>query len=195
MRETLTTARLTLRPLLLADAKAYAHYGSDFEVARMTGSFPHPFPQLSAEFKIMQLQSFVRRKLAYIYVLSQDDGTFMGDFTLFRNRAEPGEDASFTLGYWIGRPFWAQGFISEAAQAVVSEARTTFGTDLRLLASIYHDNLGSMAIVKKLGFTRKKVEGQESTRRGFSMARMGSDTLYDFVWSAESALVKAPTSA
>ena len=49
LQETLTTKRLVLRQLKDNDAVALSKYGSDFDIARMTGSFPHPFPLLSAE--------------------------------------------------------------------------------------------------------------------------------------------------
>src|SRR5262245_36305528 len=38
------TERLRLRPLVLADAGAIERLAGDWEVARYTGSIPHPYP-------------------------------------------------------------------------------------------------------------------------------------------------------
>ena len=185
MRDTIQTERLTLRPLLLSDAPTYSAFGNDYDIAKMTGSFPHPFPLMSAEFKIMQLRSLVRRKQAYVYVLSQDNGAFMGDVSLFknppkRNPSEPNptdrkEDASFSIGYWLGRPFWGNGYISEAARALLNEARATFKSDLRVNASIYTDNPESVSVINKLGF--EPCVGEAT---GFSMARLANAPLLHF---------------
>jgi len=61
MRDIIETDRLVLRQTEQRDAKAISVLGSDFDIARMTGSFPYPFPLLSAEFKIMTFHAAKRR--------------------------------------------------------------------------------------------------------------------------------------
>ena len=70
MRDTLHTERLILRQLESRDAKAFSELGTDIDVARMTGSIPHPFPVLAAEFKIMDLLAQKRRGLALPYAIT-----------------------------------------------------------------------------------------------------------------------------
>lgn len=54
------------------------------------------------------------------------------------------------LGYWIGRPYWGQGFATEAGRAVIEIARM-LGHD-ELVASHFLDNPASGSVLTKLGF-------------------------------------------
>src|SRR5690606_37299664 len=54
------------------------------------------------------------------------------------------------LGYWIARPFWGQGYASEAAAAVLEIARML--GHRRVVASHHHDNPASGRVLRKAGF-------------------------------------------
>jgi RimJ/RimL family protein N-acetyltransferase len=54
------------------------------------------------------------------------------------------------LGYWIARPYWGQGYATEAARAVLSLARTL--GHRRVVASHFEDNPRSGRVLTKLGF-------------------------------------------
>jgi len=73
MRDRIETERLILRQTEIRDAVALSKFGSDFDIARMTGSFPYPFPLLSAEFKIMTFHAAKRRGLAHPYAITLKD--------------------------------------------------------------------------------------------------------------------------
>lgn len=162
MRDRLETERLVLRQLTLDDAKALSHLGGDLDIARMTGSFPHPFPLLSAEFKIMHMQQLRRRGLAYPYAITENGGGLMGITDLFRRD----ENSAFELGYWIGKPYWGHGYMTESCQALITEAQKTLGVT-RLVAGVYEDNPASQQVLFKLGFEHNGTEGMY-----FSMARL-----------------------
>jgi RimJ/RimL family protein N-acetyltransferase len=70
------------------------------------------------------------------------------------------------LGYWIGRPYWGQGYATEAARAVLSLARTL--GHKRVLASHFVDNPASGRVLRKLGFCPTGV-----VRDRFSLGRGG----------------------
>ena len=59
-----------------------------------------------------------------------------------------GEDG-FEMGYWFGRPYWGQGFATEAATAFVSEANKLGA----LNAGHFVDNPASGRVLSKVGFT------------------------------------------
>lgn len=75
-------------------------------------------------------------------------------------------EGEVNLGYWIGRPFWGQGFATEAARAVLSLARTL--GHRRVVASHFADNPASGRVLRKLGFC---PTGE--TRNRFSLGRGG----------------------
>ncbi len=162
MRDILNTKRLVLRQLELGDAPAISRLAGEYDIACMTGSFPHPFPLLSAEFKVMDLQQKKRRSLAYPYAITFDGGELMGMVDLFRRET----DAALEIGYWLGKPYWRQGYITEAANAIIAESHKTLGAD-SLIAGVFSDNLASLRVLQKLGF---ELTGRAEMY--FSMSRL-----------------------
>ena len=163
MKDRLETPRLVLRQLKDTDAVALSKYGSNFDIARMTGSFPHPFPLISAEFKIMHLRSMRERNLAYPYAVTQKGSDDMiGIMDLFRKT----DTDAFEIGYWIAEPYWGQGFAHEAGDALLNEAESQFGPSI-FKAGVFTDNPASLRVLEKLGF---EPTGQSEPY--FSMASM-----------------------
>lgn len=162
VRNEIKTERLVLRQLTLEDAKGFSELASDYSIAKMTGSLPHPMPLFSAEFKIMYLRRQKQRGLAHPYAITKNGGKLIGVMDLFRGAP----DAVLEIGYWIGKPYWGQGLSTEAARAVVQEARETLGVQA-LKAGVFSDNPASLRVLEKLGF---KTTGEEEMY--FSMARM-----------------------
>jgi len=162
MRDRIETERLVLRQLTLEDAPAFSRYANDFDISRMTGSIPHPFPLLSAEFKIMYMLSQKRRALAFPYAVTIDGGDMIGIADLFRRSPH----ATLEIGYWMGKPFWGTGYMTETCQALMDEARNTLGVKA-LVAGVFADNPASIRVLEKLGF---KLTGKSEPY--FSNARL-----------------------
>ena len=162
MRNEIGTERLVLRQLALNDAAAFSKLADDYNISKMTGSLPHPFPLYSAEFKIMYLRQQKRRGLAYPYAITVNGGELIGVMDLFRSAP----DTALEIGYWIGKPYWGQGLSTEAAKAIIQEAKDRLGVQA-LMAGVFADNPASLRVLEKLGF---KTTGSEEMY--FSMARM-----------------------
>ena len=178
MRETLHTERLTLRQLEARDAKGFSKFCTDIDVAKMTGSIPHPFPLLAAEFKVMDLLAQKRRGLAHPYAITLKDGDdeIIGVADLFKRN----DEALWEIGYWIARPYWKQGFMTEACSALLTEANAALGHDDRA-AGVFTDNPASARVLEKLGFERI---GETETY--FSMARLKNALSQNFILKATS---------
>jgi len=175
MRNHFYTERLKLRQTETRDAAAFSKLASDFDVARQTGSIPFPFPLLSAEFKIMSFHAAKRRGLAHPYAITlQDDDEMIGVTDLFKRNA----GSLWEIGYWIGRPFWGHGYMTEACEALLAEADNTLGSEDRV-AGAFTDNPGSTRVLEKLGFERKGKPNYY-----FSMARLKNAKSQDFVLRA-----------
>lgn len=162
MRNEIGTERLVLRQLALNDAAAFSKLADDYNISKMTGSLPHPFPLYSAEFKIMYLRQQKRRGLAYPYAITVNGGELIGVMDLFRSA----HDTALEIGYWIGKPYWGQGLSTEAAKAIIQEAKDRLGVQA-LMAGVFADNPASLRVLEKLGF---KTTGSEEMY--FSIARM-----------------------
>lgn len=162
MKTTLTTERLTLRPLRVTDAADYAAYIGKEDLARMTGSVPYPFPEMSAEFWIINKLAKARRGLCHPYVLCFDDGKMFGLVDLFKRS----EDGPLEIGYSMAEQHWGKGYMYEACEAVIAEARESLGAT-RIIAGVFADNPASIRLLVKLGFS-----AQDTQEQWFSMARM-----------------------
>jgi RimJ/RimL family protein N-acetyltransferase len=69
-------------------------------------------------------------------------------------------DAGVELGYWIARPYWALGFATEAARAMIAMADNSLRLPY-LVAGHFADNPASAHVLRKLGFV---PTGTTSTR-------------------------------
>ena len=115
-RPTLITARLVLRPLTLADAPDVHRLAGEREVASTTLNIPHPYePGMAEQWIRTHQEAYERGELVNFAIVRGADNTLMGDIGLRINQ----HHAHAELGYWIGIPFWRQGYCTEAARAVV----------------------------------------------------------------------------
>lgn len=158
MYDELETERLSLRPLTSQDAPRFAQLANNFAIAKMTGTFPYPFPQLSVEGMIdIFLARAVTGRAFHWAILLQGD--FMGVVGVSR------DDQGWELGYWIGQPFWGHGYAREAVAALLSHM-SGIDDKLAITAGVFIDNPASSKLLLKLGF-RKRGEKEDS----YSVAR------------------------
>jgi RimJ/RimL family protein N-acetyltransferase len=132
----------------------------------MTGSVTTNITAMEAEFWIMRNLSRQERGLAHIYVIEQNaeqgSGKAIGMIDLFKRS----EDSALEIGYSLMPDFWGQGFMFEACEAVIGEARRTLGA-ARIIAGVFIDNPASLRLLHKLGFTSARTHEE-----WFSMGRM-----------------------
>ena len=74
------------------------------------------------------------------------------------------DDGDVELGYWIARPYWGQGYATEAARAVITQARAI--GHRRLVATHFLENPASGRVLQKVGF---RPAGE--VRQRYSMGR------------------------
>lgn len=60
------------------------------------------------------------------------------------------------IGYWIGRPYWGQGFASEGAQALTAYAFEEHGVD-QVIIRYLERNKKSASVARKCGFTEMGI--------------------------------------
>ena len=147
---TLTTPRLVLRAPRHDDAVAIADLANDLGVARMVTSMPHPFPVGGAEsFVKKQLGSFNARHA--LFALATPKDTFMGVLGFDPPRPDAACQHGVEIGYWLGRPFWGQGLMTEAVRAALAWAAGDWGRRV-VVGGHFADNPGSGAVLIKAGF-------------------------------------------
>ena len=150
-RPTLETERLLLRPFRLEDAPVVHRLASAREIAEMTLTIPHPYPDGAAEGWISRhAASFERGEAVDFAIVVRDDDTLVGAVGL---GLQPEHDRA-ELGYWIGVPYWGRGYATEAAAAVLGYAFGTLGLH-RVFAFHYAKNAASGRVLQKIGMTHE----------------------------------------
>ena len=139
----LETARLILRAPTLADAKALAILVNDRRIAEMTTRIPHPNTLADTEGFLATVN---RGDGETAFLITTREGTLLGICGIARRTGQPPE-----LGYWLGVPYWGQGFATEAARAAIDHAFADFGYDA-LVSGARVSNPASRRVLEKCGF-------------------------------------------
>ena len=167
----LETRRLWLRWPMARDAEAVARLAGDPAVAEMTARLPTPLPPHEAE-------GFVIRARA---ANTLGEGLIMA----VCRRAAPAnligvvsvehrpDGIAPHLGYWLGRPFWGEGLMTEAAEAMV-DATFAYAGEPALVSAAMVANRGSQRVLEKCGFRRTGESAPVFAARG------GAVPSYDF---------------
>jgi RimJ/RimL family protein N-acetyltransferase len=149
----LETRRLWLRWPRQIDAQAVAHLAGEKDVAHMTASIPHPYSVQDADGYILAARraNMQGSGLTLAIAPKGKPGKLIGivGFTPLREGRKPGERAE--LGFWLGREYWGEGFMTEAAQAMLDAFFTITGGD-DVVASVRVINPSSRRVLEKCGF-------------------------------------------
>jgi RimJ/RimL family protein N-acetyltransferase len=156
MLPVLKTTRLTLRPPEEADLDRIVELIGDYEVSKMLAVVPHPYTHQDGRDWLARTAGSVEDG-EVVFAIDHGDG-LMGCVSVGKLPSRP------SLGYWLGRPYWGKGYMSEAACAVLTWVFEKHGIDT-VFSQAMDENPASLNVMRKLGFS---VEGRGSCE---SMAR------------------------
>ncbi|MEE9387481.1 MAG: GNAT family N-acetyltransferase [Paracoccaceae bacterium] len=146
--EKIETERLLLRPWVRADAPECARLIGDIAVSRWLTVVPHPYGVADA--------------LDFI-----ENGDLDGGYCIeIDGQVAGGIGVKGHLGYWLGVGFWGQGYMSEAAPAVVAEWFSH--GDGELESGYFVGNEGSKRILAGLGFRGADIVPTVSAATGLA---------------------------
>lgn len=171
---TLRTERLLLREATEADTPAMRRWLSDFEIARNTGTIPHPYPPEAADEFLGRMRKGreEQKTLSWcIELLDPASATpwfgeplpgYIGavgfhDISADHRRAE--------MGYALAKPVWGRGIATEAALAITRYGFETLRLH-RVYATHYLDNPASGAVLKKCGLRPEGLQPKHVLRFG-----------------------------
>jgi RimJ/RimL family protein N-acetyltransferase len=152
-RDIITTKRLVLRPIRLADAPAMQRIFPQPEIVQyLTTRVPWPYPPDGAE-------TFLREKVLpnmaahkewmWAITLKGGDATLIGVIHLLKDGVMENENR----GFWIAPEYQKQGYVTEAVLAVNDYAFNKAGFE-KLTISNAKANIGSSRIKQKTGMRR-----------------------------------------
>jgi ribosomal-protein-alanine N-acetyltransferase len=164
MKLEIHTQRLHLRPFEIGDAQRVAELAGDYDVAKMCSRVPYPYSTADAAEKIARHPHLRENSIGYIFAvtLPREDADELigscGAFAVDNGRA-------WEIGFWFGRPYWGQGYATEAIQGLMDWAGLELGPTL-LRADHFADNPASGGVLRKLGFGRAGAGTASSLARG-----------------------------
>jgi ribosomal-protein-alanine N-acetyltransferase len=147
MRLELTNS--VVRSFRPTDAASLARYADNREVwINLRDRFPHPY-------RLQDAETFIARTLAMepetIFAIAVGGEAAGGiGFSLH----EDVERTSAEIGYWLGKPFWNRGIMTEALAAVTEHAIGAHGLT-RVYALPFEWNEASGRVLEKAGYTRE----------------------------------------
>jgi ribosomal-protein-alanine N-acetyltransferase len=142
------TPRLQLSALSEADLAELVPLIGAREIAATTLRIPHPYQEKHArEF----LASAAKENELRLGIRLRSNGHLCGGIGL---HPDPGHKRA-ELGYWIGVPYWGNGYATEAAKAVVRYGFQHAGLN-RIFAAHFKHNVASGNVLRKVGM---KYEG------------------------------------
>ena len=151
------TKRLVLRAPIRGDVPDLVRLANNKTIADRLARLPHPYTGADA---IAFIEIFSQRSDERPYAITLGD-KFIGVIGLTFH-----EDAPAELGYWLGEPFWGNGYMTEAGRALIDIAHSTGQFDV-IRARALAENLGSLHVLDKLGFRQVgKAKREGGARNG-----------------------------
>lgn len=144
------TQRLRLRPWSDADASALFELARDPRIGTLCGWKPYEHIDDAHE----ALSTFLAAPDSYA-VTRASTGEIVGSIAL-RIDADTTDDTVADIGYWIGAPYWGNGYATESGHAIIERARK-LGVSTIIL-KYFDGNDASRRVSEKLGFTWQSRE-------------------------------------
>ena len=165
------TERLLLRRLCAGDAQAVCSGIADWEVMRWLSQPPWPYAVQDA---IDFIQSCTEGALGNTSLALTLDGGAIGVIGLRVNAAGRSQrGAGPNLGYWLGRPYWGRGYMTEAAHALLAHAFAA-GVGDTIYSGAFADNAASLRAQAKLGFVGDGETMVHAKPRGADFAHINT---------------------
>lgn len=153
-------ASCAVRVWRLQDAEALVLHANNINVAKqLRDRFPHPYSRHAA-------QAFLKHALTSVPVTNfaiEIDGEAVGGIGFV-----PGTDVerySAEVGYWLSERCWGRGVATEALRLVTKHAFERYNL-LRLFALPFADNVASVRVLEKAGYTREGLLRASSVKFG-----------------------------
>ena len=140
------TERLILRRFTLSDACVVKELAGNFNVAKTTLNVPHPYEEGMAEIWIGSHPEKWNAKTGAVFAITiRELNQLVGTVSLMDIEGVQAE-----IGYWIGEPYWGNGYCTEAVIALIQFALDKFGIK-KFIAEHLESNSASGKVLIKAG--------------------------------------------
>ena len=155
----LETGRLLLRPPRAADISHFVPLLKDFDVAKNLSRVPHPYTEDHAcAFIVSAANGWASGEDLAFGIVTKAPPAYIGICGVHPARG-------WEFGYWLGKPYWGQGYATEAAGRLTAFAFDDLGA-AQLSAGWFHDNPASGRVLAKLGCVPDGEDERSCLSRG-----------------------------
>lgn len=120
------------------------------DVYRTTLNIPHPYTPADAD-------SWIQKRIAHTarvgqevsFAIRETQGNLVG--VVSADNLELGNTHKAEIGYWLAKPYWGQGIMTDAVREFVRYAFDRLQLH-RLTAHVFESNVGSARVLEKNGF-------------------------------------------
>ena len=132
------------------DKEAFVKHLSDKEIYDHTLAIPYPYMASDATHWILTVAEQTQKQGHSVnWAIRRQDGHLIGGIGF--HDLEVGKSHKAELGYWLAKPYWNQGIMTEAVKKVTEFGFKEFKL-ARIYASVFHFNKGSARVLEKAGF-------------------------------------------
>ena len=147
----LTTDRLLLRKLTVADLPTLIQNVNNPDIARQILNIPYPYGEADAVARLHLVNQGFENRQRYVFAITvQGENEVIGEIGLNINK----EHNHAEFGYWITESHWGKGIASEATAAILK-----FGFEQlkihKIFATHFEDNPASGRVMQKNGMIKE----------------------------------------
>jgi 8-oxo-dGTP diphosphatase len=159
------TGRLRMRSHRNGDLIDLVTLAGNWEVARWLATMPHPYTEAGGREWIARVQrdhaTGCPRRFA---IALKETDRLIGGVGLDGSTGDESKEPA--LGYWLGQPYWGNGYAREAVAAVIDYGLRTIGMGT-IRAYTDPSNLASQKVLLHCGFEQVgEIELIRPTRNG-----------------------------
>ena len=165
MSDVIRTKRLTLRRRRPGDLDRMFALFADWEVVRWLSSPPWPYTRPHADDFARAISNPGGNAAETEFAIAHDDDFIGAVGVRIRPASHLQRGAGPNLGYWLGRPYWGRGYMTEALAALIAHVFATRPEDA-IYAGVFTGNDASLRVQEKLGFVRDGETMLRSNPRG-----------------------------
>ncbi len=151
----LWSERLKLRQLTVDDFPQLTQLANNKKISDWIINMPFPYGEFNAVHRMSHVVNGFNNKSHFVFTIAtKADDLLIGEISINIRECESAE-----IGYWLGEPYWGQGYMSESIAKIVD-----FGFERLNLTSIYatvdKNNPNSIHVLVKQGFKQIKDKGK-----------------------------------
>ncbi|MDR3424945.1 MAG: GNAT family N-acetyltransferase [Alphaproteobacteria bacterium] len=145
------TDRLALRVLEKNELPRLVKLFDVWDVVRLLEVVPYPYTMKDAEEFYANIEPCYRAGEPQFYAMAlKSDNLLIGGVGLHAPRGSDSAEGDVELGYWLGKDFWGQGLMTEAARVVLGIGFARSATRA-IVATTAPNNRASQNVLAKIG--------------------------------------------